>query len=207
MGGEDDITSQVSSLELELSDGNQHTKLTLENLPKDTDIFIDNEDTKVQQLQAAKVSTSGEINYYFNVISQMAYVVVEVVVYNRSLYEPFPELSLFLTRNDTGTNSSAGVDTTHILNTSFPAGAEPPVAALNDTHNMTGNPYLWIIPFSEIGVNGDHGLVLSGWGMVNKSDIALYAYGAQCVYWNTEEEMWNTSGCKVSPNDDFFFFF
>nr|XP_054769512.1 polycystic kidney disease protein 1-like 2 [Lytechinus pictus] len=198
MDGNYDITSQVSSLELELSDETNQTKLTLENLTQDIDIFIQNKDPKLDQLVPANVSEDGGIEYHFNVLSEMAYVVVEVLVNNSSLYEPFPELYLNLTREVTGLNSSEEVYIP-ILDTSFPAGADPPVSAWNDTYNITGNPYLWIIPFSDIGEASHHHLVLSGWELVNQTDIAVFAFGAQCVYWNTDQEKWDTSGCKVGP--------
>ena len=119
--------------------------------------------------------------------SEMPYVVVEVLVTNRSYEDDLPEIELSLAR-----------DEVKILDATFPEGADPPVAQWNDTSNITGNPYLWIIPFSDIGVSGQYDLILEGWEDVDRSVYKVYAYGAQCVYWNQTTEGWDTSGCKVS---------
>ncbi|XP_072177058.1 polycystin-1-like protein 2 [Diadema setosum] len=183
-----DITSHVTSLDLAVTIGREQKHIALTNLTTDVDAFLVNHNISVGALQLMGMNDSSASYYAINISSEAAFVVIDIVLNNQSFSDiQLGALQLFLSKDSVE------------LSTSFPADVIPPVSAWNDTRNITGNPYLWIIPVDQIGQSGEYNLTLQGWDDVDLSVYSVYAYAAECVVWDKEKEMWDNRGCKVGP--------
>ncbi|XP_071948700.1 polycystin-1-like protein 2 [Antedon mediterranea] len=178
------VTSQVTSLELNKPDGKA---IILENLPETIDMFIANpQPVPVVSLPGIYLdNTTASLTYGFNLTSNEGSLVLLVNPNNIT-----STMTLYM-RYQYPSNGSQ-----YDLAMDLPLHVNNVTVNWNATTNLTGNIFTLVINTDNLLGIGSYFITVDSQNATD-DNYTISAFMANCLYWNTEVEQWNTDGCQV----------